>query len=177
MEVRIEVPCSYDAEVLDELPNTEVRYFYPKGARQSDGLIIRVVPHGGSAWTGLFAKGRLAYHAPSGVYSGPDHDDVCVVSRGQGYIVKASAPDVWEEIAASPLLEVRSMPEARLLIFRTPWELAAYGVSGLKWRTDRLSVEGLRILETTGSFVRVESDPGSGGEQEILIDLRTGKRM
>ena len=86
MKVDLSFQSNYSIEALEEL-GAGVKYYYPGG---KDGLIVEIVSLEGSSWVGVFAFGEISPKGISGIYSMPDPDKFCVVSRGAGYIVSSS---------------------------------------------------------------------------------------
>lgn len=154
-------------------------YYYPGASRLSgkDGVLIEITPADGPSWIGMFAAGD--WSGPTGIYSSPDERSLCVLCGGDGYIVRADDPQIWEEIY-SPILEIRVAPEVDLLIFRTLDSLFAYGKKGFAWHTERIALDGLTIEAVEGYTLRgMATVPGytvAWSEQWVnySVDLRTG---
>ena len=108
----------------------------------------------------------------------PDTTQVCVVSKGDGYIVLASDPRRWQPVCVSPVVDIRSIPEAGLVIFADFTALAAYGGEGLRWRTKRLTWSNMKLIE-----VRDEEDrrgirrSGSDQPKTFEVDVATGTHI
>jgi hypothetical protein len=169
---------SYECEQLSETPGmTILHYYYPGASTQGgrDGILVRVYSHGGQPWLGTFAFGRLSSDGVSGAFTMPDPDRLCVVARGEGYIVSANAPALWEPVRSVPIMDVRPIRGQEIIVFADPWELVAYGQTGIKWRTGRLAWDGLRITEVTDRFIKGEfrelDDEAIGS---FIVDLATG---
>lgn len=173
-------PHQYEVEESQELPSghTKVKHIYfPDGSERGgqDGLLIKITPHAGGPWLGTFAFGAFP-KAVTGIYSCPDEGSVCVVSFGEGYIVKANNPTIWEEVDACPILDVHVIVPKRLLIFADFTAISAYGPKGLAWVTSRLSWDGLKITEATPSYIRgLAWDSPQEREVEFLVDVKTGR--
>ncbi len=85
-------------------------HFFPAGARGGhDGLVVQVRPAETEAWIGTFAFGREGNAAVTRVLGMPDPDQLCVVARGAGYFVCASAPERYEIVPMTPLIDVRAV--------------------------------------------------------------------
>src|SRR6266851_9638550 len=86
----------YECEQLAEMPGSLslAHYYYPGASREGgrDGIIVEVRPAHGQLWLGTFAFGQIAPKGPSGIFTTPDPDRLCVVARGEGYFVSASTP-------------------------------------------------------------------------------------
>ena len=175
-------PSRFAFTVLDDLQRHGdlPRYYYPGANRQGgrDGLLVEIRPDHTARWVGVFGFGDVSTRTVTGVYSMPDPDRICVVARGQGYVVRAAAPELWELVPAVPVTDVVPIPARSLLVFATFTILLAYGDNGVRWRSQRMSSDGLQIRhvsETTidGSGV----DAASGSDTHFSLDLATGRRV
>ena len=167
----------FACELLDEFPaGLAPRYMFPsKGASGQDGLIVRMLPEDRRVWIGVFAFGRFGSQGLSNISSTPDPYKVCVVATGAGYIVNTRDPRDWEAVASVPIIDVVSAQTARLIIFADYTELVAYGEDGMKWRTKRLALDGLRIIEVGEcTLVGEYEDLRSESVQRFEVDLLTG---
>jgi hypothetical protein len=153
-ELDLQFARHFHCEVLDEIPNVEDRrrHFFPEAGR--DGLLLRMTPRDAESWIGTFAFGAGRF---SRVLSLPDPEKVCVVSRGEGYIVSARDPRAWEALRFAPITDARAAPAAGVVVFAKLTEMMAYGATGVRWRTGRLAWDGLKILEVTGKSITGES--------------------
>lgn len=181
MELDLTFPCKYEVEALPELPSGGVepqRFYFPRMGEEGgrDGLLIKVSPEGGEPWLGIFAFGQNGPDALTGIYSCPNGVSLCVVSEGDGYIVRTDDPHVWKEVKAYPILDVRAIPSKKLLVFADFTEIVAYGVGGLAWKTSRLSSDGVKIIEVTADHIRgLAWDAATDREVEFLVDVNTGR--
>jgi hypothetical protein len=170
---------SYSCRQLHEIPTTALPHYYFPGASEQgghDGILVEVRPEQGLAWLGTFAYGYVAPRRHSGIYSTPDPDQICVVSRGKGYLVNAAAPKIWECVRAAPITDVRPVVARSIIVFATLTELVAYGSAGIVWTTERLSFDDLKIVEVTDSFIKGEFwDIRKNGMSVFTVDLTTGR--
>lgn len=126
-------------------------------------------------WVGTFGSGYDSPYAVTGIYSHPDARSVCGISAGQGHIVRTDDPTIWEEVKAFPILDVRLIPIRQLLVFADFTEMTAYGLSGMEWKTSRLSWNGLKITEATPDFIQgLAWDAPQQQEVEFFVDVKTG---
>jgi hypothetical protein len=183
LEIDLAFPHSYEVEELGDLPGTgkladPVIYFPPPKYRpEHNGLWLKVTAAGGNAWIGVFAFSASTF---SRVVSSPDPSRICVVAKGGAYIVKVDEPEIWEQIPADPVMDVRLLQEERLLVFSDFTRLAAYGSKGLAWRSPRVCWDGLKILS-----VKHETIEGTGydptnaiaHESRFVVDLKTGRSL
>lgn len=179
MQVTMTFPTNYQCDLLEELPQPEgVRHLYFPGATTvggADGVLIRVEPTSHATWIGTFAYGKLSPKGVTNVFSMPDPNCLCVVARGQGYMVPASEPTTYQDVAFHPIMDVRILPKHGLIVFANFTELLAYDASGIRWRTKRLAWDSLKITEVTEDIIRGEFwDIRSEQSSSFVVNLQTG---
>ena len=178
MKIDSSFTSSYSVEIVQEL-NSENRYYYPGGSpyKGQDGLIVEVCPSECASWIGVFSFGRMALKGISGIYSMPDPDKLCVVSRGAGYIVSSCDPEVWEHVKAVPVMDARTVVSHNIIVFADYTELIAYNRDGIKWCTDRLSYDGFRIVDVSDSSIKGEYwDIRNEKNEYFEVSLQTGSK-
>lgn len=179
MKIDLGFSHDYEVEVLDELPSGRKIYYYPGSSTQGgkDGVLVKITPLHGESWVGVFSFGEITPKGVSGVYTLPNADKLCVVSRGAGYFVSANNPADWAEVKSIPVIDVRSVLSQGIVLFANYTELIAYDSSGVKWRTERLAFDGFRIVGLTDNRLRGEYyDIRSESEETFELDLLTGVR-
>jgi hypothetical protein len=168
---------TYECRSLTELPSSErrPRYYYPGASREGgrDGPILEVRPEHGEPWIGLFAFGAFGSLGVSGLFTTPHAGRLCVVTRGEGYLVAADDPTSWESVKAWPILDVRPVQARGILVFADYTDLMAYGETGLKWRS-RLVTDYLKITEITDRLIRGEGYVLGREGVSFVVDLATG---
>ncbi len=175
----IAFPRVYECERLLELPGFGLlpHYYYPGATKNGgrDGVTVRVRPENHESWLGTFAFGNMAPKSLSGLFTTPNPERLCVVARGEGYLVSTSAPTVWERVTVTPILDVRTILARSIIVFANFTELTAYGPSGVKWVTKRLSWDGLKITEVSNDVIKGEFfDIRSNSTASFIVDLETG---
>ena len=170
---------NFECKHLDELPG-EVRrhYYYPGGTTKGgrDGLIVQVRPRSSDPWIGTFAFGNLSPKGKNGLYTWPDPQMLCVVSQGQGYLVRVDEPTNYEMIKVDPVLDVVPVAARKIVVFANHTELIAYGKSGPVWVTDRLSWEGIKLTRVTADHIEGEVwDPRIEANVGFKVDLSNGR--
>lgn len=170
---------SFKCERVVETQQAEHPHYYYPGASVEgggrDGVLIRVTPENGRAWLGTFAFGQLTTNGITGVFTTPNPDQVCVIAAGEGYIVSANKPTEWDQVRATPVIDVRPIHSHLIIVFANFTELVAYGPAGLKWRTRRLSWDSLKIHEVTDTSINGEFlDILSNAMEHFVVDLETG---
>jgi hypothetical protein len=171
-------PADYHCEVLDELPNrASPRWYFPGGTQVGGraGLIVGVQPALGDEWVGVFAFGDVSRRGVNAVLSMPNPQQVCVISRGEGYIVDAVSAREIEAISMIPILGVVPAPAKALWLMHDFSRVRAYGRDGLVWSTPALSWDGIEILEVTDTELRGTAwDSPNHKHVPFAIDLATG---
>ncbi|WP_163400404.1 hypothetical protein [Flavobacterium fluviatile] len=170
---------SYSIEVLEKL-GTEDRYYYPNGTSNGgkDGLIVKVTPSKGKAWIGVFAFGEISHNGLHGVYTTPNLDKFCVISRGAGYIISSLNPNDCEEVQSIPIIDVRSMKFQSIIVFADFTDLIAYDENGIKWHTERIANDGFKITEVTDRYLRGQFwNIRNEANETFEVDLSSGYQV
>lgn len=181
LELDFTFPRNYEVKLLKSAPPVhplEKLYHYPVELQEGDrtGAYLRVVPAQGAAWSGFFALGFESDQVVNAVCSCPDPDSLCAIAGGYAYVVKATDPTQWFRIEQQPVMELRALPEHRLLLFAGFTSISALGAEGLKWTTERLSWEGIAITEIRGTKLQgLGWDAFTDQEVPFEVDLLTGK--
>ena len=148
--------------------------------------VVSVNPIVGDVWSGSFECGPEGI---SGFYPTPSPDTVCCILKGQGYWVPVLTPGSYQLIPVIPIKEVISIVEMKLIIFVNYTSITAFDETGLKWSTERLSWDGLKIdrivderIEGRGwdspkgeyvpFTVQLDSGTSSGGSSPANYGLR-----
>lgn len=175
-------PKSFDAAPAS-LPSgavDEPRYYFPGGSSATghDGMIVRVSPVGGRSWLGVFAFGSPTGDALDLVASTPHLHRLLVVSKGLAVAVRTDMPRDWFEVPISPVCEVLPAPEQKVLVLTGYTQLAGLGEQGIRWVSERVSIDGIRILGIRGNHLAGEaSDPTGGTVVPFSVDLATGRHQ
>lgn len=169
---------NYECDVLDEMPSGE-RFYYPGASTQSgsDGPIARVIPNSGDAWVGVFAYGKNSpKDGATGLFSFPDPDIVCIVARGDGYLVRTNDPSDWKAVEVYPICAAVPIASRNIVVFANHTELTAVGASGVVWKTKRLAWSEMKLLRVTDDFIDGETwDIRSEENVSFRVDLSNGE--
>jgi hypothetical protein len=183
LELDLTFPHTYEVEEVREFPGTgkfsvPLHYFPPPKSRpEHNGLWLKLKASD-TAWIGVFAFGISS--DVSRVVSTPDSKRICVISKGGAYLVKADQPDIWEQIPVMPVVDVRPIPEQKLLVLSDFIRLAACGSGGLVWRSPRVCWDGLKIVNVTHDTIEGTGyDPTNSITHELrfVVDLKTGRSL
>lgn len=168
---------SYECELLTEFDNRKLKtFYYPEVCENSghDGVMIKVSPREQNTWRGLFAFARGEAASVSGVFSTPNENQICVVARGNGFFVDAESPTLWTELDQL-VTDVRPCPHHEIIIFAGLTDITAYDEKGLRWTTDRISFDGLRIVGIGQNTLWGEYwDIRTENIGKFEVDLKTG---
>jgi hypothetical protein len=113
---------------------------------------------------------------PTGVFACPNANEMCAVAGGYAYLVDTTQPSHSTHIAIKPVVEVRTLPEQRLLLFVGFHSIEAWGETGFAWRSGRLSWEGVRIISIDGDVLHGNGwNLLSDREEPFSLNLLTGR--
>ncbi len=114
---------------------------------------------------------------PSGLWSMPHPDWLCVVSGGYAYLIDVSCPQRFTMLPYRPVLDVVPLIDANLLLFVGHHAILAWGRDGKAWETDRLSWEGITLGRVEAGILHgVGWDMITDKDVPFAIDLATGSR-
>lgn len=175
-------PHSWQAEVLPQRPLIlPPRHFtYPRDAEEVErgALEILVRPADAAPFLATCALGFADPAAPTGLWSCPAPHELCAVAGGYAYVIDTRDPQRFTHIGFRPVLEIRALPDHRLLLFAGHHALQAWGGHGLAWQSPRLSSEGLRLTDISGHQLHGFGwDLLSDREIPFALDLRTGETL
>ncbi len=158
------------------------RHFtYPREAEEVElgALEVLIRPSGDAqAFHATCALGFRDPGVPTGLWSTPNPEEICAVSGGYAYVILTTAPERFTMIEYRPVLEVRPLVDAGLLLFVGHLSMVAWGREGRAWETEKLSDEGVTIGSVEGGLVRgVGWEMCSDRETPFAVDLGTGLRV
>ena len=174
-------PHNYQVKVLDSyalVHPAEKLHQYPAALEEGDrtGVYLRVTREKAGSWIGFFAQGFDSPEVAHGVFSCPDPDWLCAVASGYAYLVDAADPQRWLQVEQRPAVEVRAVPELKLLLFTGFTSITILGESQRMCTTERLSWEGISISSIQGScLIGTGWDAIEDKEVSFKVDLLTGK--
>jgi len=190
--VDLSFPHHWHAEILPALPLIlPPRHFvYPREAEEIERgaleVMIRPLEVGAPGldseiWEPFLATCALGFRdpaAPTGLWSAPEPDNICAVSGGYAYIIDTTAPERFTMIPYRPVLEVRAVLAANLLLFVGHHSILAWGHRGQAWQSPKLSDEGVTITAIDSSVLHGRGwQMTSDQEPPFALDLRSGERL
>jgi hypothetical protein len=157
-------------------------FVYPREAEEVErGALEVMVRPGEESAQQFLATCALGFRdpaVPTGLWSAPNPDELCAVSGGYAYLIDTTAPERFTMIPYRPVLEVRPVTAAALLLFVGHHSILAWGRTGQAWESEKLSDEGITIttvedMQLRGTGWQMLTDK----ETQFTVDLRTGLRI
>jgi hypothetical protein len=141
-------------------------------------LQLMVRPASGGAFLATCALGFTDPSMPTGIFACPHPQEMCAVAGGYAYIVDTARPEHCTHIALKPVVDVRVVPQQKLLLFAGFHSIVAWGEQGLAWQTAKLSWEGLRITGVEGDTLHgIGWNLMTDKEVAFSVDLLTGQHQ
>jgi hypothetical protein len=174
-------PHRWTAEVLETRPLIlpSRHYVYPRDAEEIERgaleVLVRPDVEGVQPFLATCALGFRDPAAPTGLWSTPESEKICAVSGGYAYLIDTAAPERFTMIPYRPVLEVRPLVDAGLLLFVGHRSILAWGRDGQAWESERLSDEGVTVNGVKDGVLhgvgwRMVADK----EISFALDLRKG---
>jgi hypothetical protein len=112
---------------------------------------------------------------PTGLWSTPNPHELCAVSGGYAYIIDTTAPERFTMLPYHPVLQVRPIPEHKLLLFVGHHAILAWGENGEAWQSPKLSDEGVTITRIEAGVLHgIGWNLMTDKETPFALDIRTG---
>jgi len=172
-------PHEWQAEVLAARPLIlpHRHFVYPVQVEEVErgALEVMIRPAHAQPFLATCALGFADPAAPSGVWSCPDPANICIAAGGYVYLIDAHDPARWQQVEYRPVVEIRALPEAGLLLFSGFHSLLAWGLTGMVWQTARLSWDGVRITAADADTIHgLGWDMRTDQEIPFEVDVKTG---
>jgi len=177
-------PHRWQAQILPSRPAIlPARHFvYPRDAEEVERgaleVLVRPEEQNAQPFLATCALGFRDPAVPTGLWSAPNPDELCAISGGYAYLIDTNAPQRFTMIPYRPVLEVRPVLVAGLLLFVGHRSILAWGAAGQAWESEKLSDEGVTITaiedsQLCGAGWQMLTDK----ETPFTLDLRTGIRI
>ena len=177
-------PHRWQAQILPSRPAIlPARHFvYPRDAEEVERgaleVLVRPEEQNAQPFLATCALGFRDPAVPTGLWSAPNPDQLCAISGGYAYLIDTNAPQRFTMIPYRPVLEVRPVLVASLLLFVGHRSILAWGAAGQAWESEKLSDEGITITaiedsQLCGAGWQMLTDK----ETPFTLDLRTGLRL
>jgi hypothetical protein len=139
--------------------------------KHREGFVVEFETSGGVPWVGNFQPGLVRH---SQVVMHPDGERVLVIAGGTAYVINPATRELIATFGAQ--IEMVIADEDRhQLILGNGLEFEALAASGTRWRSRRLSWDGVQNVRIEGSALRGEAwNPGDDSWNEFTLDLESG---
>jgi hypothetical protein len=145
----------------------------PGDSRWGAPLVIRATVDQ-ERWVGTFTAG---IDGVQGVFATPDPRRVCCVVAGLAYVVDVKDPGAGAELAQWQTVSVTPVTGGNTLLLVGFVDMTALGQGGIEWRSERLVLDDLRILQVSADeIVCTGTIPGHDAPR-IALDPATGQLM
>lgn len=151
-------------------------HVFAAGGAGARTVLIEVEPWGEPAWSASFAAADPGVSALTRLLGTPAPTALCVVERGTVFLGDVLDPEGFAVVETpGPVVGAEELVLDGLLLLLTPWSIAAVDADGLRWTTRRIAVEGLRVDESDGSWVRGVADPDDEEPRDFAVELTGGR--
>lgn len=165
----------FDVAVTD-CPAASPDYAFSADGSLSRATAIAVAPRGKATWTAVFSAPEPGRRALTALLGTPSPTGLCVVERGTAFLGDVLQPESFGVVAtAGPVLAAEEVATEETLLLLTAWAITAVGAAEVRWTTRRIAVDGLRVDEASGGWVRGVADPDDDEPRDFAVDLATGR--
>jgi protein-tyrosine phosphatase len=182
--VDLTFPHAWRANILADTPTTlpARQFIYPPEAEEVEQgaleVLIRSTAQGAQPFLATCALGFSDPAVPSGIWSAPRRDEICLVSGGYAYVIDTAAPENFTMIPFRPVMEIRPVVAQGLLLFIDSQGILGWGADGQAWVSEKLSDEGIKITDIAGGILHGTGwDMKTDRETPFALDLMTGVRI
>ncbi|MDR3725509.1 MAG: hypothetical protein P4K86_00565 [Terracidiphilus sp.] len=177
--IDLSFPHRWQAEILPARPIILPRrhFVYPRQAEEVErgALEVLVRPAEEPPFLATCALGFRDPVVPTGLWSTPNPEEICAVSGGYAYLIDTTAPERFNLLPYRPVLEIRPVLDAGLLLFVGHHAILAWGAEGEAWQSGKLSDEGVTITSMEGGILRgLGWNLRTDKETPFALDLKTG---
>ena len=171
--IRLSESC--EVEVLPVYPSGDVEVLaFPEDSRPGSpfGMILHA-KHENGEWHGHLAKGGFGL---TELFAISPRSIVAVV-KGEGYYIPVYEADGWQAIPCTPILQAQLIPSLSLLVVASYTDLAAVGPEGVRWRTPRVSLDGITIKSASEELIVGIAKDVTDADVEFTVDPKTGEHQ
>jgi hypothetical protein len=175
-------PANYDAEIAPELPSSGggVRYFPAIKSWQSQlyEAALKFTYGDHPSWFGVFAARSRNTRGLNVTSTMPEPDSCLVACIGTGFVVNVAERDRWQAIEMYPVLGIEPISEHQLLLINNFTRMIAFGVNGIRWETQRLCSDELRIASVESGVIKCEGwDAPTDSSVSLSVDVVSGETI
>ena len=181
--VDLSFPHRWQAELLAARPLIlpQRHFVYPRTAEEVErGALELMIRPGDSHAQPFLATCALGFRdpaVPTGIWSAPNPEEICAVAGGYAFLIDTTQPERFTMIPYRPVLKILPAVADGLLLFAGHHSILAWGREGQAWETEKLSDEGVTIVEIADGVLRgVGWEMREDRERPFALELRNGKR-
>ncbi|MDH4322884.1 MAG: hypothetical protein OEW90_01955 [Betaproteobacteria bacterium] len=136
-----------------------------------EGFVVRFGVDQTEPWVGNFQPGLTEF---SGAYAHPDERHVVVVSGGDVYVVDPESRNAVAEFGGMVNSVLAIAGERALLFEETLW-LRLLTAEGIRWKTKRISWDGIRNLSVVDDAIIGEAWSIEDTWHPFKVDISSGR--
>ena len=137
-----------------------------------EGFVVQFAAPDGGSWVGNFQRGLSSF---DDVRAHPNGRDVLVIAGGQGYIVGPAERSKRAYFGAT-IDRAIHRDEPPMAIYGNGLWFEAIDVSGLRWRSGRISWDGMQGVTMEGNQITGEAwSPFEERWMPFTVDADTGR--
>jgi hypothetical protein len=176
VEEQLEAVPAFFFRILQGLPGTgpvPLSFTATGMGSHAEGVVVEFTLEDGGRWVGNFQPG---IYGKSAVLAIPHRrDQAVVVAKGQGYLVEPATREFVRAFGGN-ISEVFVIEVRRVVIFGNGLWFECIGPDGPRWRTRRISWDGIADARIDGDQLRGQAyDPMNEGWTAFGVDIDTGE--
>lgn len=160
--------------VLPGLPGTgdpPVRFNATGSDRYTEGFVVQFTLAGGGAWVGNFQAGLYG----TSVVFAVTGRTAMVVAEGQAYVVEPETRALLRTFGGQ-ISDVFYLPNRDAMIFGNGLWFECHGSEGLRWKSRRISWDGMMDVSLIGERLHGDAyDPMGDSWAPFEVDIETGE--
>lgn len=165
----------FGVSIVDSTGGLPDHSFAAEGAG-SRAIEVVVEPWGGRSWSAVFAASDPGVRALTVLLGTPTPTGLCVIERGTAFLGDVLDPEGFTCVeTGGPVVAAEELTGEGLLLLVTPWKITAIDQSGLRWTTERIAIEGLRVDEVDAGWIRGVADPDEEEPHDFAVNLASGE--
>lgn len=165
----------FDAAIVERSSGTSDHVFAAPGAG-ARAVEVVVEPWGRPMWTATFAAPDPGVRALTAVLGTPSPTGLCVVERGAAFVGDVLEPAGFSVVdTRHPVMGAEELTAEGVLLLLTPWSITAIGQSGHLWTSERIAIDGLRVVGAGSGWLRGVADPDGDEPRDFSLNLATGE--
>jgi hypothetical protein len=136
-----------------------------------EGFVVEFAPEGKPTWVGNFQLGLTGYSA---VLPNLEETSLIVIAGGQAYMIDPEKRRLLTAFGGT-LNMALAVPQMNLFLMGNGIWLEAWDNSGMRWRSRRISWDGMWDLRIENGRVKGSAwSPFDDREYPFAVDLKTG---